>query len=137
MNGKFVAATLMGVVALTAIGCGSAGDGRERFPVSGRVTFQGEPLAEGKLVLLAADGELNAGPTEVVMIENGVFSGVSTPGRKRIEFYASWPNGKMVTLENGSQVEDTATLPPSCNVHSQHELDVQRGPNEGLVWDLK
>ncbi|MCC9606532.1 hypothetical protein LOC68_17385 [Blastopirellula sp. JC732] len=137
MNSKFLAATLVGVAILAAVGCSKAGDGRERFPISGTVNFQGSPLPEGKLVLLPADGEVNAGPTQVVMIEQGAFDGESTPGLKRVEFYASWPNGKMITLENGSQVEDTATLPPSCNVHSKYELDVQRAPNEGIVWDLK
>ncbi|PQO44044.1 hypothetical protein [Blastopirellula marina] len=137
MSFKTFAATLLAVVAVVSCGCGKADDGRERFPVSGTVTYKGQPLPQGKLILMPADGETNGGPTQVVMIEQGAFDGVATPGRKRVEFYADWPNGKMITLEDGSQTPDSDTLPPSCNVHSKYELDVQSGPNEGIVWDLK
>ncbi|RCS47682.1 hypothetical protein DTL42_14280 [Bremerella cremea] len=91
----------------TIVGCGKAGDGLHRFSVSGTVTFRGKPIEEGKLVLMPNSKEAGAGPTQVIMIANGQFDGESTPGKKRVEFYASWPNGKRITWEDGRQVPDS------------------------------
>ncbi len=125
------------IACLACLGCGSAGDGLTRFPVSGTVTYQGKPIQKGKLVLLPTTKESGSGPTQVILISDGQFAGESTPGPKRVEFYASWDNGKTITLEDGRQVPDTSTLPPSCNVNSKHELEVKPEPNVGLSWELK
>lgn len=133
---KFIVTFLCTCVSLLA-GCGTSSDGLTRFPVSGSVTFQGKPVEQGKLILLPMTTEAGAGPTQVIPIQQGQFDGVSTPGHKRVEFYASWPSGKMITLEDGRQVADTNTLPPSCNVNSKYELDIKPEPNTNIVWDLR
>lgn len=131
---SFLTGSMLACFMLT--GCGTSGDGLTRFPVSGTVTYQGQPIEEGKLVLLPTMNETGGGPTQVIMIAEGRFDGESTPGHKRVEFYASWPNGKTITLEDGRHVPDTDTLPPSCNVNSKLELDVKAEPNVNLNWDL-
>ncbi|MEW4453172.1 hypothetical protein AB1L30_10890 [Bremerella sp. JC817] len=136
MKSNFLAATGILLAACLLVGCGTAGDGLTRFPVAGTVTFKGKPIEEGKLILLPATSEVGSGPTQVIPIVDGQFDGESTPGMKRVEFYASWPNGKMITLEDGRQVPDSATLPPECNVHSKHELEVKPEANTGLSWEL-
>jgi hypothetical protein len=49
---RCVAALTLG---LAACGCGAAGDGLPREPVSGKVTIQGEPLAKGAILFKPAD----------------------------------------------------------------------------------
>jgi hypothetical protein len=68
-----------------AAGCGA--DPRSRsFPVSGTVTFDGEPVADGGITLIPDDPTL---PSDAGTITNGEFHFLASGGKKRVEIRAS------------------------------------------------
>lgn len=70
---------------MTLSGCGRAADGVTRVPVSGKVTFSGEPVADGEIRLVAEDGKR----TDAGRIKEGAYSLQAVPGKKRVEIYAT------------------------------------------------
>jgi len=66
-------------------GCSSGGRPAEKtYPVSGNVTLDGQPLAEGEIIFKdPAKGEVHLGP-----IKDGKFQLQATAGPKRVEIYA-------------------------------------------------
>ncbi|MFG0335766.1 MAG: hypothetical protein ACF8TS_20595, partial [Maioricimonas sp. JB049] len=56
----------LAVFGLAGCGDGPAYDGPTRFPLSGRVTFKGEPVASGMISFVPEDGNSNpaGGPVE-------------------------------------------------------------------------
>ncbi len=74
-----------GVVLLASMvflaGCGGGVDELARFPVTGTVTWNGAPLAEGEISFVAVDDGL----TDVATIASGVYLLETTAGAKRVE----------------------------------------------------
>ncbi len=67
------------LLALTMLlGCGGSKFGE----VSGDVTFEGQPLANGSISFLPADGH---GPTAAAVIEQGRYSAHVVPGRFKVQ----------------------------------------------------
>ncbi|HWL09008.1 MAG TPA: hypothetical protein VNQ76_11405 [Planctomicrobium sp.] len=65
---------LSGISLLGICGCGNqTGDSPERFPVSGTVTFQGEPVPVGSIQFSPDTSKGNTGPTGYASISNGKF----------------------------------------------------------------
>lgn len=64
-------------------GCGH--DGPVTYPVSGQVTFDGQPVAEGEIVFRAAGG---AEASWGAKIKDGAYAFESTAGAKRVEITA-------------------------------------------------
>ena len=52
--GRAIAYVLCAFVCVSSWGCGSAGKTPDLYPVSGKVTYQGKPLAAAKLVFIPA-----------------------------------------------------------------------------------
>lgn len=69
---RFLAAPVvcLSLVTVLFIGCGKSG-GPERFEVSGKVTFNGEPIADGDITFQPTEGS-NA-PTASGTIKNGLY----------------------------------------------------------------
>ncbi len=67
-----VAALLMGWCAVMLTGCGKV-EGPERFPVEGTVTYEGQPVPSGLLVLEPDPTRGSGGPVSVLEIRNGRF----------------------------------------------------------------
>ncbi|MFI4876263.1 MAG: hypothetical protein ACIALR_13020 [Blastopirellula sp. JB062] len=64
---------ILGIFCLLIGGCGSQPEGEPRFRVSGKITFQGNPIPAG-LVTFSPDASLgNRGSQGVARIENGQF----------------------------------------------------------------
>ncbi|MEZ6065898.1 MAG: hypothetical protein R3B90_09365 [Planctomycetaceae bacterium] len=78
------------LIVLTTCGCGAGDDGKSEF--SGTVTWNGNPLPSGTIIL--AEG----GDLDTAVIENGEFTIRAKPGTKKI----------VVTAEKdaGSQTDD-------------------------------
>ena len=98
------------VLALITAGCGGGGSdypGEQRYPVSGTVTFQGEPVTGGTISLVADDEKLNPSGAS---IENGEFTipEVKGPnkGAYRIQVYWNKPTGKTIidTEDTGEEI---------------------------------
>jgi hypothetical protein len=108
---------------LAGAGCsGGAGS------VSGTVTLNGEPLKEGVVRFVPADG---TGQTVTADIKDGKFTADVPPGDMRVEFSAPRPTGKkqkMYDTPDSPVVEETVELlPERYNVQSDLKLKVKGG----------
>lgn len=75
---RYTLYALFAVVSAAALGCGGAAyDGPPRIPVSGTVTFEGEPLTEG-MIFFVPDG--HKGRQATAPIGNGNFTIVENAG---------------------------------------------------------
>ena len=69
---------------LSTIGCNNDG----KYPVTGTVTWNGEPIPDGNLILTPTDPSL---APDAGAIENGVFRFRASPGSKKVEVFADRP----------------------------------------------
>jgi hypothetical protein len=77
---------LMLLLALVAPAGGCSRGGRpepKRYPVSGTVTLDGQPLQEGKAQFVT----VSQGLIDVLPIKDGRFSGQAASGDRRVEFF--------------------------------------------------
>jgi hypothetical protein len=75
------------LVCLSTLGCGGgAPDGPELFPVTGTVTFDGEPINEGS-ILFRADG--GTGKGYAGEIKDGSYTLETVTGEMKVEITAS------------------------------------------------
>ena len=128
--------TFCGILSLTLLGCGAASDGPPLHAVSGTVTFAGEPIAEGEIRFIAADGKrIDAGK-----IETGLYRAQTSSGKKRVEVYAvrKDPN-KLIpsAVEPGKHEPATEMyIPTKFNEKSELTADIADGGKKGLDFSL-
>jgi hypothetical protein len=118
------AAPLLCIAALA--GCGPGGP--KTVPISGSVSFAGQPVAEGEIAFRSADGATAswAGP-----IVAGRFAIRSTVGPKRVEIIAVRPRSGAKAKASGEGVPNEMYIPARYNLESELEADVTAaGPNE-------
>lgn len=65
-------------------GCGSS-DGPATYPVSGTVTFNGQPIPSGEIIFESVDGQTGSAAGS---IERGQFSCRAVAGQKRVKVIA-------------------------------------------------
>jgi glycine/D-amino acid oxidase-like deaminating enzyme len=85
------------LAASALLGSGCLGCGSRGFPVSGAVSFDGQPVAEGTIVFEPADGR---GPTAGGAVAAGryeVFA--ATPGEKRVRIFATRSTGRTLPTD--------------------------------------
>ncbi|QDU11698.1 hypothetical protein [Gimesia aquarii] len=68
------------------VGCGGSSDGPATFPVSGKVTLDGEPLAEGDIIFRDIEG---IAASAAGKIKGGAYSLRSTAGKKAVVITAT------------------------------------------------
>jgi|GEM_PF-488317 len=107
------------VLCVGAMGCtGSSGSvvGPKKGAVSGQVTLDGKPLAEGQLLLVDATGDP---PRQYVAdIRNGAFECDATPGEKIVQIRA-FREGKEASGSPGSPDSFVQYLPARYNDQSE------------------
>jgi hypothetical protein len=98
-------ACIMVLVVPVTFGCG---DGRA--VVSGRITFNGEPVSRGAITLVPTDGK---GQTSGSPIEGGTYRipGVA-PGEKAVQIIAVYSKGRKKE-DDGSEIEAMGDLLPA------------------------
>lgn len=130
---------LRGIVALTVLGLlpvlAGCGEGKPaEYPVSGTVTYDGEPLADGNVYFKMKDqGEIRSFP-----ISGGNFEGQAPAGNWRVEIVA-FKEGPMVEPMPGEPAEPSQEnyIPKRYNFESTLSAEVTaEGPNE-YSWDLE
>ena len=107
-------------------GCGPSGP--TTVPVSGSVSFAGQPVAEGEIQFRSADGTSAswAGP-----IEGGRYALRSTVGPKRVEIIAVRPKPGAKPKPSGEQVVNEMYIPARYNLESELTAEVtEAGPNQ-------
>jgi hypothetical protein len=104
------------------VGCGKAGP--ELVPVSGTVTLDEEPLAEGFLYFKT----IRTGALERFDIKAGEFQGMAEVGTRRVEVCANRP--KTVIIDGAKVQVPENVVHPSFNTDSSLTAEVTReGPN--------
>ena len=109
-------------LALSLLGCGKPAP--KLIPVSGTVTMNGKPLADGVVYFKT----IATGEFEEMPIQDGKFSGNALPGERRVEI-----NSYKVTIQGtGEMVGEVKenTISPAYNTNSTLSATVKpEGPN--------
>ena len=116
----FLCATAWALIVMAATGCGSS-DGN--IPVSGEVTFQGQPVPTGEIVFTPAGA---TAASVAGKIENGKYECRVPEGRSqvRITAYREVP-GKVDLSNPGEQAPVVEMyIPPQYNANTKLEVTV-------------
>jgi hypothetical protein len=127
MNWRVSVFLLVLVAALLQIGCSSEAT---QSTVTGTVTLDGAPLADGLISFTAVD--LNSQTAEA-KITDGRYEVAVPPGEKRVEIRAAKVTGKQKMYDTpDSPMVDVVTelLPARYNVESELRMTVSEGVNE-------
>jgi hypothetical protein len=131
MKRMLAAATVAWLTAVTLLpiaGCG--GDGLA--DVTGTVTIDGAPLAEGDIIFEAAD---QSSTPQGTTITNGQFQLRVGPGKKIVRINASEGDGVVDPL---MQTEGRRSIiPPEFNTSSTLTAEIQAGTNPPLSFAVK
>ena len=127
----------LSLVVLLGVGiaCGLAGcaEPEPSFEVSGQVTLDGQPLAEGEIYFITAGM-----PPEIMPIKDGRFAGKVQAGQRRVEVYA-YRQAKLpptATVESSTSARENF-IPERYNSASALKEEVKKpGPNR-FQFDLK
>jgi hypothetical protein len=96
-------------------GCGRGPSGPEKFPVSGKVSFQGQPVPLGTISFEPDSTQGGTGPSLNLPIQNGKYdsgSGSGTLGGPCLVQINGY-DGKATTLPGGMEVPEGTPLFPT------------------------
>jgi hypothetical protein len=111
--------------------CGCGGGPRE-YSVTGSVTYQGKPVAQGEIVFADAKG---SGSTSIGKIENGRYAIRTTAGEKRVRITATKETGRIIKGAMGAECPELVDLiPPQYNTATTLIRTVDA--DGGLVFDF-
>lgn len=102
------------------VGCGGSGRVEaKKYPVTGTVTVDGQPLVDGMIYFK----DIAAGASDSAEIKNGQFTGQAEAGKRRVEIFAYTTQ----TSDMGGTVSETKvnTLPPRFNAESTLSEEVK------------
>lgn len=118
----------MAPLMVLAVGCG----GEPRGDVSGTVTFEGKPVAQG---MISFENAETAGPPRNVPVRNGEYQATGAaglvPGTYRVRISADDVAAMGVSPETDQHTpfNYVPLLPPVWNVQSQLSVEVRQGKN--------
>jgi hypothetical protein len=103
------------LVILVLTGCG----GPMKYTVTGTVTFDGEPIADGHIAFIPEDAGQGGGGR----ITKGRYTVQADPGKNRVEVRAV--KKMMIIGPDGKPVEDFgAYIPPKYNINTTLKADI-------------
>tara|TARA_R110002111_G_scaffold2705_4_gene17950 strand:+ start:41405 stop:41833 length:429 start_codon:yes stop_codon:yes gene_type:complete len=118
------------------VGCGSSADGVVRYPVTGTVTWNGQPLPEGDIIFIPT--EKTARP-EGAVIKEGQFELTLAPGSMRVEIRASRETGKMIesAVDPGQKIAVVENyIPAKYNDKSELKAEVSADGENQFQFEL-
>lgn len=126
------AALLSALAVLTLVGCGPAGP--RKIKISGTVTLDGSPLAEGNVVFIPLDPALGAAGGQITA---GDFTLETYPGPHRVEVYADKKESRPIRPDDPPELAFvlTSLIPERYNKKSTLTCDVQ-SPKDRPAFDL-
>ncbi|MFO0850985.1 MAG: hypothetical protein U0871_20890 [Gemmataceae bacterium] len=133
-------AALLGAICAAAVGCSDPYAGREA--VTGKVTLKGQPLKDGTIQFVPANG---SGTQAVLFIVDGAYKAERKegllPGRYVIRISAA--DKKMGADESeaggpggSANITFFDLIPPEWNAASQHEVEVKSGAKNEFNFDV-
>ena len=124
-------------LALSAVwsaGCGSAPSGPKMVPVTGKVTFDGAPVEEGRITFRKTDGDQRAFAGE---IKNGSYSVSTEAGRMAVVITASrLIPGKFDNSNGTPEPVGEMYIPPQYNEATSLVAEVKDGGSNDFPFDL-
>lgn len=122
-----------------ASGCANEG-GPSGQPVAGKVSLDGKPIENGKIVLSHVDGRSAAAGE----IKNGEFhlrsSDGAIPGKYRVSIHSEKKTGKTIPHPDitGSKIEEVVeAVPVEYNVNTKLEAEIKADGENALEFALK
>ncbi len=134
MNVVRVRAAWVGLVAMSLVGCGG-GDGLAT--VTGKVTFENEPVTEGRITFKMGGPTGKAYSAE---IKDGSYTAQLAPGQAVVEVVASRSiPGKFDTTSNPGFKEPVSEMyiPARYNSATKLTAEIKSGRSELPPFDLK
>jgi hypothetical protein len=134
---------LLGVLLATtvAVSTGCSGSVR-RAPVAGKVTLDGEPIAEGRITFHPAEGQ--QGPNAGAVILNGTYSIPAsmgaTVGPNRVEIHASRKTNRQIASAYGrsDKIEEVEEAVPAIyNDKTLLTFDIEPGKKNVADFELR
>jgi hypothetical protein len=117
---KLAIALIAGIAGMA--GCGNSGPAT--YPVSGTVTFNGQPVPIGYIVLSPVDGKVAPDASEVI---DGKFTFRARPGSKRVEITATKQSGPVDAVMNTA--ESLPYIPHTYNTQSVLTAEIVASDN--------
>lgn len=121
--------TLGLLAALVTTGCSKSGPSRS--DVTGTVTLDGQPVEEGEVLFIPADG---VGPSDACPIVAGEFKGEVAPGSKRVEINATKDTGEVAA---DGLPDYRNVIPAQYNSESTLTAEIGEGKASPITFDLK
>jgi hypothetical protein len=137
---------LLPVVVVTVAGC--SGGGLEKSAISGRITFQGQPIEDGQIRFVPIKG--TKGPATVGTIRGGNYTATARGGvpvgtlRVEVEAYRPLPGAMPYTKEQAEGNRGVVAgdypkkqfLPSKYNTNSTLEVTIESG-NKTVTKDIE
>lgn len=119
---------MLAVVVLS--GCGGGRVEAKKYPVTGTVNVDGQPLADGMVYFK----DIAAGVSDSAEIKNGQFTGQAEAGSRRVEIFAYITQ----TSDMGGAVTETKvnTLPAKYNTESTLSETVKANGANSFKFDV-
>ena len=129
---------LVGIAGLSVLGCligaGCQRSGDSGYSVTGTVTFDEEPVAEGDIIFVSMD---NSAPPAAGKIRGGTFQATVPPGAKKVEIRASrmqpLPAGQTGAMGEKEMLVDYI---PRYNNNTELTAKVQSGEKNEFKFEL-
>ena len=144
MSRRNTASLLLILPLLIAAGCGGGTDGPERFPVTGKVTINGEPLDDGSIQFIPEAG--TDGPSSGAPITNGAYTIPAekgpVAGQYLVQIRGTKKTGKQIEAgppnPPGTMVDEVVqAVPAEYNSNSTLKATIKEGPNEDVNFQLE
>src|SRR5262249_29649390 len=110
----------------------AAGCGEKVAEVSGTVTFDNSPIADGDIIFEDPEGQITPAAGKIV---NGEYTVTVAPGSKKVRIKAPKPPTKPDPVMGMNPIEPL--IPKEYNTETRLTVDLKTGKQEGVNFDLK
>ena len=122
------------IIGCLAIALGGCNKKDEQFAIRGRVSYEGEPIADGKILFMPSD---ESRPQAIAKIVDGEYATASPGGvfvgEYKVQVFGYRGTGKLQDLGElygGKQEQQVQYLPAQFNQESELTLNISSEENE-------
>jgi hypothetical protein len=116
-------------IGLLFLGCGPSNS--RMVEVSGTVTWKGEPIPDGYILLQPGDGSITEDSGKIT---NGKYSVPTKPGWKKVQIHASRETGKIDPVEK--RIGREPYIPEEYNARTILKIEVKPGGKNQFDFEL-